>query len=457
MLTRSNGTQIKVHYITIEDLVPSGHLLRQIEYLIDFSFIYDEVKNLYSINFGRPGIDPVVLVKYLLIGFLYGIESERRIEQEIQVNVAYRWFLGLDLDGKVPDHSTISQNRRRRFNGQNFFRKLFEQVLYLCMDSGLVEGKVILTDSTHIKANASRKSERKIWVEQETHNFMERLDRQEAIERERLEHEKGLPPKREKRIFKPKPKVQKIVSSTDPDAGFLVRRGKPLGMHYLSHQSLDSANGIIVDVAVTPGNVNDCIPYLDRMDYITDHIGLPVEKAGVDGAYDRTLIHKELADKNIVMYTPPDKNTGGGCKVQIDRTNFQYDELSDTFTCPMGKRLRLRNLERSDGLMKAYKADRKDCRICSKRDLCVCASGNERTLRVNVFENAVKQNRERDGSPEHQQILNLRQIWCEGTFAAQKRNHNLRQLFRVGIEAAETHGLLSATALNIRRMVKYLT
>ena len=123
MLTRNSGMQLKIHFVTIEDLVPAGHLLRQIDEIIDFPFIYDQVQHLYSLNSGRPGIAPVIWVKYLLIGFLYGIPSERRIEQEIQVNNAYRWFLGLDLDDKVPDHSTISQLRRRKLNGTDLFHR----------------------------------------------------------------------------------------------------------------------------------------------------------------------------------------------------------------------------------------------------------------------------------------------------------------------------------------------
>ncbi len=108
MLTKRDEIQIKMHCVTLEDLVPQEHFLRKLENAVDFSFIYDEVRDLYCPDNGRPGIDPVVLVKYLLVGYLYGIESERRIEQEIQVNMAYRWFLGLDLDDRVPDHSTIS-------------------------------------------------------------------------------------------------------------------------------------------------------------------------------------------------------------------------------------------------------------------------------------------------------------------------------------------------------------
>ena len=164
MLTQKGNTQIKLHCLTIEDLVPVDHFLRKLDAMVDFSFVYDEVRDLYCENNGRPGIDPVVLVKSLLIGYLYGIESERRIEQEIQVNMAYRWFLGIDLDGSVPDHSTISQNRRRRLNGENLYRRLFERVLAICMENDLVDGKLVLTDSTHVKANASKKSEYKVLV-----------------------------------------------------------------------------------------------------------------------------------------------------------------------------------------------------------------------------------------------------------------------------------------------------
>ena len=196
MMTQRENTQIKLHSITIEDLVPKDHFLRKLEAMVDFSFIYDEVHDLYSHITGRPSIDPVVLIKYLLIGFLYGIESERRIEQEIQVNMAYRWFLGLDIDDRAPDHSTISQNRRRRFKGENLYRKLFERVLALCMEKSLVDGKLILTDSTHVKANASKKTEVRITIEKEAAWYIERLDKYEAMERSRLEDQGTIRPKR---------------------------------------------------------------------------------------------------------------------------------------------------------------------------------------------------------------------------------------------------------------------
>jgi transposase len=131
-----------------------NHLLRKVNDILDFSFIYDEVEGLYCSSNGRPSIEPVVLVKLLLIGFLYGINSERRISEEVQVNMAYRWFLGLDIMDKVPDHSTISQNRRRRFNGSSLFRNLFQKTVTICIEKGLADGKlvVVLSDTAGVSA-----------------------------------------------------------------------------------------------------------------------------------------------------------------------------------------------------------------------------------------------------------------------------------------------------------------
>ena len=457
MLTQRENAQIKLHCITIEDLVPQDHFLRDLDATVDFSFIYDEVREYYCTNNGRPCIDPVILVKFLLIGFLFGIESERRIEREIQVNMAYRWFLGLDLDERIPDHSTISQLRRRKFNGPDLFRRLFERVLALCIEKELVDGKLILTDSTHVKANASRKSEYTVLVEKEAAWYMERLDRYEAMERERLEQAGKIKPKRNRSVSESEPvQVEKTVSTTDSEAGFLQRPGKPNGMHFLDHQSVDAKNGIIVDVAVTPGNMTDAAPYLDRIEYIEEHIGLEIETVGVDSAYDISLVHQELSEKGIQLIAPTNDETPN-YKVELERDDFAYNEEEDVFICPQGKTLPLRRLQRSEcNISREYRADRKDCKNCPIREKCLSASQPCRRIQVNIFEDAVKRNHAGDGTAGNKKVLDLRQIWCEGRFAAQKARHNLRQTFRRGLEAAETHCLLSATALNLKRMVKCL-
>ena len=151
--------QLKLHMVTIEDLVPKGHFLRKLEATLDLSFIREETSHLYNHRYVRPAIDPVVLVKYLLVGYLYGIPSERQIEQRIQTDMALRWYLGLDLFDRVPDHSTISQLRRRKPSFRKIFRRLFEEVVRQCIKKGLVSGRLTATDSTHVKANASRASE----------------------------------------------------------------------------------------------------------------------------------------------------------------------------------------------------------------------------------------------------------------------------------------------------------
>lgn len=453
MMTERREVQLKMYTLTIEDMVPEEHFLRKVERLIDFNFIYDEVRELYSI-LGRPGIDPVVLIKSLLIGYLYGINSERQLEMEIQVNIAYRWFLKLDLDERAPDHSTMSQNRRRRFNGTDLFRKLFERILADCIQKGLVDGKLIMTDSTHIRANASRQSEIRVEVKKETSTYLARLDKYEAEERARLESEGKHGLKRARRVSGVVKAPTKTISTTDPDAGILGRPGKPLGPHYLDHQSVDSKNGVIVDVEVTTGNTNDCTPYLDRIDYIQDELGINIEAVALDSGYDTSLIHQEMEDKGIAVFTPQ-ATAKDNYKVEFKRNAFRYNDIDDTYICPNGRCLTFRQLERSESnLVLEYGASTKDCRMCPLRDKCLAPSQRYRRIGVNIFEKAVQKHHARDGTPEHKHALNQRQIWSEGTFANQVKKHNLRHLSRRGLEAARDHCLLSATAMNIKRLVK---
>ena len=457
MMTENHGTQLKLMSpnITIEDFVPQNHLLRKIEAAVDFSFIYDEMRKYYCTNNGRPSTDPVQLVKYLLIGFLYNINSEREIEVEIQGSMPYRWFMGLNLDDKIPDHSTISQNRRRRFNGTDIFRRLFERVLFMCIEKGLVDGKLILTDSTHLRANASRRKDVKMLVEKDTADYLRRLDKYEAEERRKLESEGRIKPKKPDDKTDKQPEfVERTISATDPDAGFLNRPGKPQGMHYLDHQSVDVKNGIIVDVAVTPGNANDAAPYLDRIDYLCESIGLPIKAVGVDSGYDISLIHQELSQKNIEVYTPTNEDEPH-YKAELTKRDFKYCEEEDVFICPAGKTLTLKRFQRVwNNLFWEYESKSRDCKCCSLRGKCLANSQKTRRINVNIFESAVRRNHEKDGTPEHKQVLDLRQIWCEGTFAAQKARHNLQRLYRRGLEAAEVHCLMSAMAINLKRMAK---
>jgi transposase len=454
MMTERRNTQLKMYSLTIEEMVPQGHFLRKLDSMVDFSFIYDEVRDLYS-AVGRPSIDPVILIKSLLLGYLYGIQSERYLEMEIQVNIAFRWFLRLDLDETVPDHSTMSQNRRRRFNGTPLFRKMFEKVLGDCVAKGLADGKLILTDSTHIKADASHACATVIEVEKEASAYMELLDKYEAEERAKLESDGKIAPKklRKTKVSDVK-KVEKTVYSSDPEAGKLGRPGKPVGAHYLDHQAIDAKNGIIVDVEVTPGNVNDSGPYLAQLERVEEVTGLKIETIAADSGYDTSLIHKVLDERKITAFMPK-KDFGGGKKAEFVKKDFVYDETADTFDCPNGCKLPLRCVQRGESaVMREYRAETKDCANCPHREKCIAPSQQSRKLQVNIFESVYQKHHENDGSPEYRSALKARQIWCEGTFAAQKRVHNLKQMLRVGLEATYDHCLLSATAINLKRMIK---
>src|SRR6266496_2700718 len=156
MLKEPEVRQREMELVTIESLVPSDHLLRKIDAAVDLEFIRERVRHLYCADNGRPALDPVVLFKLLLIGYLFGIRSERQLMREVQVNAAYRWFLRMRLQDKVPDASTLSQNRRRRFRGSEVYQQIFDEIVELACRKGLVTGEVLYTDSTHLKASANK-------------------------------------------------------------------------------------------------------------------------------------------------------------------------------------------------------------------------------------------------------------------------------------------------------------
>ncbi|USK57353.1 transposase [Cytobacillus solani] len=184
MMGRKDEYQSKLEFIDLNTFVPSNHILRQINEKIDFSFVYNKMEKYYS-KLGRKSLDPVLLFKMLLIGYLYNVDSERVLEQEVNLNIAYRWFLGLDLSDTVPDHSTFSQNRRRRFKDSTVFQEIFDYIIDLCIENGLVTGEVIVTDSTHIKASAAKGKAEKVVVEKTPSHYLNTLEKEaKKIEKE---------------------------------------------------------------------------------------------------------------------------------------------------------------------------------------------------------------------------------------------------------------------------------
>ncbi len=187
MFRPRRDSQNEAEFVFIEDLVPEDHFLRKVDKYIDFSFIEKKVRPFYSENNGRPS-DPIMLFKMMFIGYFYGIRSERQLEREVQMNVAYRWFLGLKLNDPVLDHSTISWNRRKRFKDTNIFQEIFDEIVLLAINHKMVGGRVLFTDSTHLKANANKHKFTREEIEIETREYIEELNK--AVDEDRTNHGK---------------------------------------------------------------------------------------------------------------------------------------------------------------------------------------------------------------------------------------------------------------------------
>ena len=182
---KDKSSQCEIKLVCIEDLVPEDHILREIEKSIDFDFIYDEVKGLYSeIDWGKLGIDPVSLFKIDFIQYLFGIRSMRQTIKEIEVNMAYRWFIGYDIGEKIPHFSTFGKNYTRRFQGIDVFERIFTHILNEAVDCGFVYASALFINGTHIKANANKKKSTTEEMKNEAKNYQQQLDEEITKDRE---------------------------------------------------------------------------------------------------------------------------------------------------------------------------------------------------------------------------------------------------------------------------------
>ncbi len=395
MMDRARGAQQRILCVTMESLMPKDHFLRDLDRLVNFEFIYDRVESLYS-HTGRRSIDPVVIVKMMLLGYLYGIDSERRLEQEVQVNIAFRWFLGIDLEDTVPDHSTISQLRRRKFNNTTLFEDIFSEVVRICIEKGLITGKLLLTDSTHVKANADDRKFETIVVEDEPSAYIKRLN--EKAVREGL-----LDENYSEKITAKYKEVKK--STTDPDSGYMHRPGKPNGFFYLSHQTCDSENGLITDVHVTPGNVYDATVHSERIRYQMKKFGFRTEAICADKGYDSSEIHADMYEMGIQTYIPREKTSTKENRYQL--SDYIYDAENDVYHCPAGCILPYKSYDVHQG-KKRYYSRSSDCRQCQHKEKCIAKSSTHKFILRGLNAEPYAIQCQKNGSPAYYAALRLR-------------------------------------------------
>lgn len=442
MLPKNRGTQSALEFVSIEELVPEEHLLRKVERAIDFEFIRERVKELYCLDNGRPAIDPVVLFKMLVIGYLFGIRSERQLVRDIEVNMAYRWFLGLGLRDVVPDASTISQNRRRRFSESTIYQGIFDEIVLQAMDKKLVNGRVLYTDSTHLKANANKHKFDRDEVRSSTRTYLDDLE--EDINRDRREHgKKALKQKSQEE------QTREIkVSTTDPDSGYMVRDGKPKGFFYLDHRTVDGKHAIITDSYATAANVHDSIPYLDRLDRQREQFGFKTEAVGLDAGYFTAGICKGLEDRKIygaMGYRRPNHVKG-----LFYKKDYVYDAEQDRYRCPGGQELTYNTTNRNG--YREYKSNPKRCRKCPLIDQCTRSANQTKVVTRHVWQDSKDRIDKHRLSDAGKKLYARRKETVERSFADAKQLHGHRYARMRGLTKMREQCLLAAACQNMKKI-----
>lgn len=434
MFNKIENIQSEIILYSLEDLVPQESIYRKIDKYIDFTFIYDKVKDLYCQNNGRNCVDPVVLFKLVFIQTIDGIKSMRKTCEKIKVDLEYRWFLGIPLGKSTPHYSTFSQNYIRRFQGTTIFEEIFTQIVEQAINLNLVSGETFFTDSTHKKANANKNKfheevqkvvkQRKEWLEKEINAERKNQGYKEFKFKEEIE---------EKKIK---------VSNTDSESGYYHRDNKEKGFMYLDHRTVDSKCNIIVDCHITKGNVHDSQPYISRMEYIKNKFGFNIKEVGVDSGYDTTDIKKYFEDNNIFGVIAYRRYQQGNTNIR--KYEFKYNKEQDCYICPKtGATLPYTGRVDRNGYK--YYSDRENCQGCPHINEC-CRTQGYRIIRRLICEELNENARERRLSERGKQLYKLKKEKIEKSFADSKNNHGYRYAMYRGIEKNQNYTWLICAA-----------
>ena len=443
--------------VIMEQLIPEDHFLRKVDRAVDFSFINDLCAPLYCADNGRPAIDPEILFRMLLVGYLYGIKSEARLEEEINYNIAYKWFCGLELTEKAPDATTISQNRRRRFRDNNIAEQIFNEILKQCIAKRLVGGAILYTDSTHIKAKANKHKKKLVTVERTPKAYLEELDEQVDLDRKVLgkkpfdrddEHKDG----NNSGSGGTSDTTTKMQSTTDPDSGQQSREGKPDGFHYSEHRTVDSAYNVIVNVHVEPANINDVTPMPEILKEIEARLGKLPKYMGLDAGYHNAWIAHLLETKGIQGVIGYRRHTHSDAHYRKYR--FKYDPFFDAYICPEHKHLYWKTTTREG--YRQYFCDSKTCKACPRRAECFGASMTRKMVERHVWQDALDDVVAFTKSSIGSRIYSWRKETIERSFAEAKVNHGLRYARMLGIRNMREQCFLTAAVQNIKRLVASL-
>ncbi len=427
------------YYFRLEDQIPEDHLLRLIDRYVDFRFVRERLKNFYS-STGRPSIDPEVLLRLLLVGYLYGITSERRLMDEVRMHLAYRWFTRLGFEQEIPDHSTFSKNRHGRFRQSGVFRQVFEEIVRRCLEAGLVEGRNLAVDGTLVGANASQQSrvrrEQLAEVAQVSRTVQQYLDE--------LEQQNPVADSEE-------PSPSGPVSTTDPDAAWTAAKSGPALLAYYDNYLIDTHSRVILAVEATPARFRQETVAARRMFEQVSKLGVHPESLGADKAYGSGEFLAWLLARGVQPHIPV-IDRRHQTRGLFTRDQFCYEPSENAYYCPEGKPLRYRGLQRrSRGY--AYCSTAAQCQGCPQKKLCTPAA--YRKLFVHWDEPAREVVRALAGTAAYVCSQRARRK-IEALFSELKQRLGLRRVRLRRLWNVAEQFFLAATAQNLKRLVRFL-
>jgi transposase len=384
---------------SLESLIPEDHYLRRLDRVLDLSFVHEAVRDRYCQDNGRPSIDPEVIIRLFLIQAMDGIVHVRELMRQVQVNLAYRWFIGYSFEDKLPDHSTLSKALDRF--GDDVFNTLFKCSIAQCQASGLIEGRVLHVDATTIRAD---------------------------IDRERV----GKP------------------DSPDPDARYGKFPGKRTAPGYKQHTVVDNQSRVVLGLSVTPANESEHNRAIDIIDDAIRHLDRNPEAVCADAAYGNGRNRSAMEARGIRFVSPPRKAINQMRDLYFTVESFSYNEEEDIFICPAGSTLKFIGVVKNRPHQRCYAALRSVCWRCDLKDKCTRSS--RRTLKVSINHAALIRLRADSKTESFKRLYRSRAPVIEGVFAEAKQWHGLGRAWRRGLSKMLVQSLLIATVLNFKRL-----
>lgn len=451
MTQNADKKREQIHMLCMDEMVPSDHLLRIIDKAIDWRFIYELVEDKYSQDTGRPSMDPVTLIKIPLIQYLYGIKSMRQTVKEIEVNVAYRWLLGLDMTDKVPHFSTFGKNYTRRFKDTDLFEQIFTHILTECYKFKLVDPTEIFVDATHVKALAnSRKMQKRIAEEEAL--FYEELLKKE-INEDRDSHGKKPLKGKENDDNNPPPsaggtKEEKTIkcSTTDPECGWF-RKGEHKHVFAYAVETACDKNGWILGYTVSPGNLHDSRTFKGLYDKIKD---MGMKTLVADAGYKTPAIAKLLIDDGIQPLFPYKRPMTK--KGFFKKYEYVYDEYYDCCLCPNNQILEYSTTNR-DGY-REYKSCGVVCATCPYLSQCTESKNHVKVVTRHIWEEYMEKCEDIRHTTGMKQLYELRKETIERIFGTAKENHGFRYTQMYGKARMEMKVGLTYLCMNLKKLAK---